>query len=223
MMQVSKKKQVAKKKSAAIVGSRRISIDIVTGMEVVSVYFDPEESIDFDSTDEASVGKHLYESAAIVKDDGTIMSVKLHNGDVFKIHSSSAVKVTEQDDQGVDDILALRDFSEKSLTHTLRSRYTRDDIYTFVGPILISINPYKWFKDLYTEKTMTDYQGKKQVSRIIYFLFDSFLHNPMLTFSLLHLGRSATTFVCPRGHCLYLFDAKHHQCEVQGSVYHHIR
>ena len=160
MMQ--KKKQVTKKKAAAN-GNRRISIDIVTGMEVVSVYFDPEESVDFDLSDDVSVGKHLYEAAAIVKDDGSVMSVKLHNGDVYKINSKSAVKITEQDDQGVDDILALRDFSEKSLIHTLRSRYTRDDIYTFVGPILISINPYKWFKDLYTENAMTDYHGKKQV------------------------------------------------------------
>ena len=68
-----------------------------------------------------------------------------------------------QDDHGVDDILSLREFSEKSLIHTLRSRYTRDDIYTFVGPILISINPYKWFKDLYTESSMIEYHGRKQV------------------------------------------------------------
>ena len=161
MMQ--KKKQVTKKKAPAANGNRRISIDIVTGLEVVSVYFDPEESVDFNNSDEAAVGKHLYEAATIIKDDGNLMSVKLHNGDVYKIHSKTAVKITEQDDQGVEDILVLREFSEKSLIHTLRCRYTRDDIYTFVGPILISINPYKWFKDLYTESSMALYHGKKQV------------------------------------------------------------
>ena len=160
MMQ--KKKQVTKKKAPAS-GSRRISIDIVTGLEIVSVYFDPEESIDFNNSDEAAVGKHLYEAATIIKDDGELMSVKLHNGDVYKIQSKTAVKITDQDDLGVEDILVLREFSEKSLIHTLRCRYTRDDIYTFVGPILISINPYKWFKDLYTETSMALYHGKKQV------------------------------------------------------------
>ena len=165
MMQATKKKQVSKKKPSNK-GNRRISIDIVTGMEVVSVYFDPEEAIDFDATDDVSVGKHLYETASIVKDDGVVMSVKLPNGDVHKIHSKTAVKITEQDDQGVDDILSLRDFSEKSLIHTLRSRYVRDDIYTFVGPILLSINPYKWFKDLYTENAMTEYHSRKQVSAV---------------------------------------------------------
>lgn len=162
MMQISKKKQVSKKK-ASHKGNKRVSIDIVTGMEVVTVYFDPEESIDFDATDDVSVGKHLYETASIVKDDGEIMSVKLPNGDVYKINSKTAIRVSEQDDHGVDDILSLREFSEKSLIHTLRSRYTRDDIYTFVGPILISINPYKWFKDLYTESSMIEYHGRKQV------------------------------------------------------------
>ena len=44
-MQATKKKQVSKKKPSNK-GNRRISIDIVTGMEVVSVYFDPEEAID---------------------------------------------------------------------------------------------------------------------------------------------------------------------------------
>ena len=46
--------------------------------------------------------------------------------------------------------------------HTLRTRYTRDEIYTFVGPILISINPYKWFKDLYSEQTMIAYNAKRR-------------------------------------------------------------
>lgn len=153
-----------KKKAAK--GARRISIDLLTGKEMVSVYFDPLESLDFDQNDEVGIGKHLYETASIVTDDGDIMSVKLLNGDVYKISSRTAIKITEQDDLGVDDILTLRDFSEKSLIHTLRSRYSRDDIYTFVGPILISINPYKWFKELYTESIMIDYHNLKHVSFI---------------------------------------------------------
>jgi hypothetical protein len=163
-MMPSKKKQVAKKKAHS--GNSRRSIDIVTGEETIAVFFDPAESIDFDASDEVLVGKLLYETASIVKDDGEIMTVRLPNGDIFKVNSKAAVKITEQDDSGVDDILSLRDFSEKSLIHTLRTRYNRDDIYTFVGPILISINPYKWFKDLYSENTMIDYHSEKKVSNL---------------------------------------------------------
>jgi len=46
---------------------------------------------------------------------------------------------------------------EMSLLETLRSRYARDEVYTFVGPILISINPYKWNHGLYSEQAMIHY------------------------------------------------------------------
>ena len=53
-----------------------------------------------------------------------------------------------QDDVGVDDILSLKHFSEMSLLHTLRIRYARNDVYTSVGSILISVNPYKMNRHL---------------------------------------------------------------------------
>ena len=45
------------------------------------------------------------------------------------------------------------------MLHTLRVRYMRDEVYTLVGPILISINPYKWIDDLYSETRMLKYKG----------------------------------------------------------------
>lgn len=44
-----------------------------------------------------------------------------------------------------------------SLLHSLRVRYARDDIYTFVGPILISINPYKKIPNFFNEEKMVCY------------------------------------------------------------------
>jgi len=73
------------------------------------------------------------------------------------MNNADVCRVTDNDDEGVDDILKLRDFSEMSLIHTLRVRYFRGAIYTFVGPILVSINPYKYIKGIYSEKTMVSY------------------------------------------------------------------
>ena len=143
---------------------RRVSIDIVTGMEVNSVYFDPDEAILGETSEDSWQARfeRLYEPGVVLRDHGNdVISVKLGNGDVFKMNSKAAVKVTVQDDEGVDDILRLRDFSEMSLIHTLRTRYARDDIYTSVGPILISINPYKWMKGYYDEATMVAYHGQE--------------------------------------------------------------
>ena len=143
----------------------RVVIDIVTGQKLVSVYFDPSQSAECagNTLDNDWLGSNLYVPACVIKDDAGMYSVRLPSGDVYKVPAAGVSKVTDQDDEGVDDILRLKEFSEMSLIHTLRVRYARDDIYTFVGPILISINPYKWFKDLYSEQTMVEYHSKKQV------------------------------------------------------------
>lgn len=136
-------------------------VDIVTGKELVNVYFDPLKALPVDSNRDADwIGVNYYAPAAVIKEDGGVLTVRLPAGEVMKL--SEATKVTENDDEGVDDILKLRDFSEMSLIHTLRVRYARDDIYTSVGPILISLNPYKAIQGIYDENTTELYHGRKQ-------------------------------------------------------------
>ncbi|KDO28056.1 hypothetical protein SPRG_20216 [Saprolegnia parasitica CBS 223.65] len=57
----------------------------------------------------------------------------------------------------IDDLLTLSDLSEENLLRSLHSRYEHDLIYTFVGPILISINPYRVIDDIYSDATMDLY------------------------------------------------------------------
>ena len=64
--------------------------------------------------------------------------------------------------QGVPDILLLDDFSEDSLMYTLRKRFQDRKIYTFVGPILISLNPYEWDDVRNSTETMMKYKGREQ-------------------------------------------------------------
>ncbi|GLE01599.1 hypothetical protein PINS_up010429 [Pythium insidiosum] len=59
-----------------------------------------------------------------------------------------------------EDILQMSDLSEQSLLENLRRRYDKDLIYTYVGPILIAINPYKDLGNAYSEATMTEYYSK---------------------------------------------------------------
>lgn len=60
----------------------------------------------------------------------------------------------------VEDILQMSDLSEASLLENLRRRYEHEMIYTYVGPILIAINPYKPLDAAYSERNMTEYFGK---------------------------------------------------------------
>ncbi|KAF0720636.1 Aste57867_150 [Aphanomyces stellatus] len=57
----------------------------------------------------------------------------------------------------IDDLLTLSDLSQENLLRSLHSRYDHDLIYTFVGPILISINPYRSIEGMYSEATMDFY------------------------------------------------------------------
>lgn len=59
-----------------------------------------------------------------------------------------------------EDILQMSDLSEASLLANLRRRYEQESIYTYVGPILIAINPYKPLDATYSEAKMTEYYGK---------------------------------------------------------------
>ncbi|GAB9472769.1 Myosin-i heavy chain [Globisporangium polare] len=59
-----------------------------------------------------------------------------------------------------EDILQMSDLSEASLLENLRRRYEKEYIYTYVGPILIAINPYKPLDAVYSEAKMTEYYGK---------------------------------------------------------------
>ena len=126
---MTKNKKTVPKGKAALVDhgkGRRVNIDIVTGMECVSVYFDPDAAIQGPDVSEDAWQQrfdHLYEPGVVIKDQGgDIISVKLGNRDVFKMNAKAAVKVTVEDDEGVEDILKLRDFSEMSLIHSLRTR-----------------------------------------------------------------------------------------------------
>ncbi|OWZ22450.1 Myosin [Phytophthora megakarya] len=58
-----------------------------------------------------------------------------------------------------EDILQMSDLSEQSLLENLRKRYEHELIYTYVGHILIAINPYQQL-DAYSERQMTEYYGK---------------------------------------------------------------
>eukprot|EP00928_Gymnodinium_smaydae_P012436 TRINITY_DN14509_c0_g1_i4.p1 TRINITY_DN14509_c0_g1~~TRINITY_DN14509_c0_g1_i4.p1 ORF type:complete len:341 (-),score=76.08 TRINITY_DN14509_c0_g1_i4:86-1069(-) len=45
--------------------------------------------------------------------------------------------------EGVDDICTLNNIDDASVIHSLRVRYRRDDIYTYISCMLVAVNPFK--------------------------------------------------------------------------------
>ena len=60
----------------------------------------------------------------------------------------------------VQDMCELEEFSEQNMLSNLRARFSNKDIYTYVGSILISINPY-YFYSIYNPKYGSMYQGRE--------------------------------------------------------------
>ena len=59
----------------------------------------------------------------------------------------------------VQDMCDLEEFTEQDMLSNLRARFSNKDIYTYVGSILIAINPY-YFYSIYNPKYTSMYQGK---------------------------------------------------------------
>eukprot|EP00013_Stygamoeba_regulata_P028858 CAMPEP_0177646796 /NCGR_PEP_ID=MMETSP0447-20121125/9957_1 /TAXON_ID=0 /ORGANISM="Stygamoeba regulata, Strain BSH-02190019" /LENGTH=1048 /DNA_ID=CAMNT_0019149337 /DNA_START=284 /DNA_END=3426 /DNA_ORIENTATION=- len=61
--------------------------------------------------------------------------------------------------QGVDDLVMLPKVEEAALVENLRKRYENDLIYTNIGPVLISVNPFKKL-NIFTDEYIEVYKGR---------------------------------------------------------------
>uniref|UniRef100_A0A8C2CPB7 Osteoclast-stimulating factor 1 n=1 Tax=Cyprinus carpio TaxID=7962 RepID=A0A8C2CPB7_CYPCA len=59
---------------------------------------------------------------------------------------------------GVDDMVLLSKISEDAITDNLKKRYMDDFIFTYIGPVLISVNPFKQLP-YFTDREIELYQG----------------------------------------------------------------
>ncbi|KAL1428680.1 hypothetical protein MTO96_003028 [Rhipicephalus appendiculatus] len=64
-----------------------------------------------------------------------------------------------RDRVGVQDFVLLEDFeSEQAFVENLRKRFTEDLIYTYIGPVLVSVNPYRCV-DIYSDDYVNLYRN----------------------------------------------------------------
>ncbi|XP_076810963.1 unconventional myosin-X-like isoform X2 [Clavelina lepadiformis] len=62
--------------------------------------------------------------------------------------------------EGMDDMAKMAELNQASILCNLNTRYGKNSIYTYIGSILISLNPYKRLHDLYSEETLHSYTNK---------------------------------------------------------------
>jgi len=73
----------------------------------------------------------------------------------------------------------LSKVSNDSILDNLHKRYDKDIIYTYIGHVLISINPFRRIKGLYEDQVVMDYRGKfrYEMPPHVYALADDMFRN----------------------------------------------
>ncbi|XP_077125819.1 unconventional myosin-X [Ranitomeya variabilis] len=93
---------------------------------------------------------------------GGVIVFKTYYNQVFTYKQSTITrqKVTTMhptSKNGVEDMAALCDLHEGSIMYNLYQRYQENKIYTYIGSILASVNPYKLIPGLYDRNTVELY------------------------------------------------------------------
>lgn len=85
---------------------------------------------------------------------------------------------TNRKEVGVSDLTLLSKITDESINNNLKKRFENGSIYTYIGHVLISVNP---FRDLgiYTEEVLHSYRGKNrlEISPHVFAVAESMYYN----------------------------------------------
>ncbi|MCL4127275.1 UNVERIFIED_CONTAM: hypothetical protein GTU68_052341, partial [Idotea baltica] len=81
----------------------------------------------------------------------------------------------------MDDMVLLTKISEAAITENLKKRLQSNIIYTYIGPVLVAVNPFKQMT-YFGEKEIHMYQGAApyEVPPHIYALADNMYRNMLI-------------------------------------------
>lgn len=72
-----------------------------------------------------------------------------------QVHEFNDQRVPDTD---YEDMVSMDCLNEPELLHNLKIRYLRDEIFTYIGPTLLILNPYKSLTDRFQEENISIYQ-----------------------------------------------------------------
>ncbi|KAL9236379.1 hypothetical protein vseg_011058 [Gypsophila vaccaria] len=101
----------------------------------------------------------LWEMGRIMSNSGEESSVQLASGSVVKVLTTDLLPANPDILDGVDDLIQLSYLNEPSVVSNLHYRYSRDQIYSKAGLVLIAINPFKAVK-MYESNHIIEYKQK---------------------------------------------------------------
>ena len=106
-------------------------------------------------------------TAKVMSSDKTSVTVKTESGETLKVPGDVSlydVVVPESIEVISDNLVEMEVFNEGVILHQIKQRYIQNNIYTFVGNILIALNPYQRM-DIYGEDIMVDVSKDVKANR----------------------------------------------------------
>ena len=61
----------------------------------------------------------------------------------FDVEKTLVMEHSQQAEDGLRDMIDIDELNHSTVLYNLYRRYMRDDIYTYVGPTLLAVNPFK--------------------------------------------------------------------------------
>jgi len=102
-------------------------------------------------------GYILSDVISIVSNDTVMVKTIDPPSEELKVNTQHLSYYNSADDKDFQDMVEIQDLSEASILSNLKNRYKSDNIYTYIGNVLVSINPYKTLP-IYNMKELIKYQ-----------------------------------------------------------------
>eukprot|EP01125_Pyxidicula_operculata_P015030 TRINITY_DN5079_c0_g4_i1.p1 TRINITY_DN5079_c0_g4~~TRINITY_DN5079_c0_g4_i1.p1 ORF type:complete len:1822 (+),score=626.20 TRINITY_DN5079_c0_g4_i1:45-5510(+) len=74
---------------------------------------------------------------------GMVKVKKSLDDETVTVKKDEVISYSEDTLETTDDLITLDELNEAIILHNLKERYKNDAIYTFIGPMIISVNPFK--------------------------------------------------------------------------------
>lgn len=134
----------------ASVSSPRSNMSKSLRSEGTRVYFSHEHYIWISGTIVSETGKNTYDVNIDDEDipEDVIQKMTTYCGKLDDLPLQNESKKPE----GVDDMVSLNYLHEASILDNLRRRFKYQCPYTYVGNIVIAVNPYQWIKGIYSNE-----------------------------------------------------------------------
>lgn len=112
--------------------------------------------------------KNVWTPARLVSKDGLNFNVLTDEGEnvigkeATPKEPATYLEISETSLNSVEDLCTLEELHAGLILEHLRMRFLNDDIYTYIGPMVVSVNPFQKLLNIAGPEGISDYLAKEK-------------------------------------------------------------